>query len=41
MHADFHGCELLVGLPTLLRSGLLTAVIAGMTEQHGAAGVPR
>ncbi len=34
------GCELLLGLPTLLDSGLLTAVMAGMTEQTSAAGVP-
>lgn len=34
------GCELLLGLPTLLNSGLLTAVMAGMTETKSAAGVP-
>jgi hypothetical protein len=34
------GTELLLGLPTLLNSGLLTAVMAGMTETKSAAGVP-
>ena len=34
------GTELLLGLPTLLNSGLLTAVMAGMTEQPSVSGVP-
>jgi hypothetical protein len=29
------GCELLLGLPTLLNSGLLTAVMAKMTVPQG------